>query len=154
MTSASWTARWGCVLEQLESDGLADNTVVIFFGDNGQSHVRGKQFCYEEGLHRAAYHPLAKGCSRSGALPGGTVDDRLIQSIDLAPTMLDIAGAPKPAKMQGRIFLGRRAASRRGNTSLARATAATRPSMRIRTCATTRYRYIRNFHAGDAVPGA
>ena len=31
-------------------DGLADNTVVIFFGDNRQAHVRGKQFCYKEGL--------------------------------------------------------------------------------------------------------
>ena len=33
----------GLVLKQLEADGLADNTVVVFFGDNGQCHVRGKQ---------------------------------------------------------------------------------------------------------------
>ncbi len=41
----------GIVLEQLASDGLADNTVVMFFGDNGQAHVRGKQFCYDSGLN-------------------------------------------------------------------------------------------------------
>ena len=41
----------GRILEQLEADGLADSTIVVFFGDNGQAHVRGKQFCYEEGLH-------------------------------------------------------------------------------------------------------
>jgi uncharacterized sulfatase len=40
----------GLVLRQLETDGLADNTIVVFFGENGQAHVRGKQFCYDEGL--------------------------------------------------------------------------------------------------------
>ncbi|MFA7003871.1 MAG: sulfatase, partial [Verrucomicrobiia bacterium] len=40
----------GLILKQLETDGLVDNTVVIFFGDNGQAHVRGKQFCYDSGL--------------------------------------------------------------------------------------------------------
>ena len=41
----------GLILEQLEADGLAENTLVVFMGDHGQAHVRGKQFCYEEGLH-------------------------------------------------------------------------------------------------------
>src|SRR4029434_6936573 len=41
----------GLVCAQLERDGLAENTLLIFFGDNGEAHVRGKQFCYEEGLH-------------------------------------------------------------------------------------------------------
>ena len=37
------------VLKQLSEDGLADNTIIVFFGDNGASMVRAKQFCYEEG---------------------------------------------------------------------------------------------------------
>ena len=41
----------GLILKQLEADGLADSTIVVFFGDHGQSHVRGKQFCYDSGLH-------------------------------------------------------------------------------------------------------
>lgn len=40
----------GLVLELLKRDGLADNTIVCFFADNGAAHVRAKQFCYEEGL--------------------------------------------------------------------------------------------------------
>ncbi len=61
---ANWTARSGSVLAALEQDGLADNTVVVFFGDNGQAHVRGKQFCYEEGLLVPLHHPLAERSSR------------------------------------------------------------------------------------------
>ena len=38
----------------------------------------------------------------------GTLDERFLHGVDLAPTMIDIAGAPKPAKMQGHIFLGPR----------------------------------------------
>ena len=41
----------GMILAQLAADGLAENTIVVFFGDHGQAMVRGKQFCYEEGLH-------------------------------------------------------------------------------------------------------
>jgi N-sulfoglucosamine sulfohydrolase len=40
----------GLVLAQLEKAGLAESTLIVFFGDNGQAHVRGKQFCYESGL--------------------------------------------------------------------------------------------------------
>ncbi len=53
----------GLVLRQLIRDGLADNTVVVFFGDNGQAHVRGKQFCYESGLSVPLNHTLAEELS-------------------------------------------------------------------------------------------
>ena len=41
----------GLILDRLEADGLLESTIVVFTGDNGQCHVRGKQFCYEEGLN-------------------------------------------------------------------------------------------------------
>src|SRR6185436_3885315 len=41
----------GLVVKELENDGLSTNTLVVFFGDNGAAHVRGKQFCYDSGLH-------------------------------------------------------------------------------------------------------
>jgi N-sulfoglucosamine sulfohydrolase len=78
----------GLVLAQLEADGLADSTIVVFFGDNGQAHVRGKQFCYEEGLNV----PLIIRWPQQSPVPAhfnpGTIDDRLLMAIDLAPTML------------------------------------------------------------------
>jgi len=39
------------VLRRLEADGLADDTVVIFFGDNGRLEARGLDWCYDSGLH-------------------------------------------------------------------------------------------------------
>src|SRR6185503_19078999 len=101
----------GVVLKQLEKDGLADNTVVVFFGDNGQAHVRGKQFCYESGL----LVPMIIRWPKNFALPKnfkpGTVNTQLLEAIDLAPTMLEIAGvwrdefhesqAVAPAKRDG-----------------------------------------------------
>ena len=134
----------GLVLKQLESEGLADNTVIVFFGDNGQAHVRGKQFCYDEGL----LVPLIIRWPENYPVPEhfrpGTVDGSLLEAIDLAPTMLDIAGAKKPAKMEGRIFLGGRAGKLRTYVFGAR-DRCDETVFRFRTVRDSRYRYIRNF---------
>ena len=134
----------GLVLQQLEKDGLADTTIVVFFGDNGQSHVRGKQFCYESGLHVPMIIRWPKGIPRPAHFTPGVVDARLLNLIDLAPTMLDIAGAAKPPKMQGHIFLGGHCEPDQeyvfGSRDRCDETA-----MRIRSVRDKRYRYIRNF---------
>src|SRR4029453_19115312 len=91
----------GLVLKQLEAEGLADNTVVVFFGDNGQSHVRGKQFCYDSGLHVPLIIYWPKELPVPKQFSAGSVDDRLIAAIDLGPTMMSLAGIEKPAKMEG-----------------------------------------------------
>ena len=59
----------GVILDRLEADGLADRTVVVFFGDNGQAHIRGKQFCYEEGLNVPLIIRWPEGVPRPRALP-------------------------------------------------------------------------------------
>ncbi len=134
----------GLVLQSLEADGLADNTIVIFFGDNGQSHVRGKQFCYEEGLLVPMIIRWPKNVPPPPQYKPGSLDNRLLHAIDLAPTMLDIAGAAKPAKMQGQIFLGEHAEADREYVFGGRDRCDETP-MRIRTVRDNRYRYIHNF---------
>ena len=150
VTRADWAAylddvseldrKIGLVLQQLERDGLATNTVVIFFGDNGQAHVRGKQFCYESGLHVPLMIRWPNALTAPDWFKPGTVNARLLEGIDLAPTTLAIAGVPVPPKMQGRpicgepkqyVFWGR---DRCDETV-----------MRIRTVRDNRYRYIKNF---------
>src|SRR5262245_9672694 len=88
------------VLRQLEADGLADSTIVVFFGDNGQAHIRGKQFCYEEGLNVPLIIRWPKRFHAPTHFRPGTVDDRLLSAIDLPPTMLSLAGAVVPVSMQ------------------------------------------------------
>jgi len=134
----------GLILAQLEKDGLADNTIVMFFGDHGEAHVRGKQFCYEEGLHIPLIIRWPKNIAAPAQIAPGKVDDRFIEAIDFAPTMLDFAGAKKPAKMQGRIFLGEHAEAPREMVFGAR-DRCDETAMRIRTVRDARFRYIRNF---------
>ncbi|HJT31391.1 MAG TPA: sulfatase [Pirellulales bacterium] len=134
----------GLILDQLEADHLAENTIVVFFGDHGQCHVRGKQFCYEEGLHIPLIIRWARSVEPPSGFRPGTVDDRLLEAIDLAPTMIDVAGAAKPAGMQGRILFGEHAEPPREYVFGAR-DRCDETVFRLRTVRDARYRYIRNF---------
>lgn len=134
----------GLILKQLADDGLAENTVVIFSADHGQCQVRGKQFCYEEGLHIPLIVRWPAGFPRPAGFAPGTVQDRLIEAIDVAPTILSLAGIAKPARMQGRIFLGAQAEPAREYAFGAR-DRCDETVFRLRTVRDDRYRYIRNF---------
>lgn len=134
----------GKVLAALEKDGLADDTIIVFFGDNGQSHVRGKQFCYEEGFLVPLFIRWAKNFPAPSNFKPGTDDPRMLHGIDLAPTMIDIAGAKKPEKMQGQIFLGPRTEPDREYVFGFR-DRCDMTQMRIRSVRDARYRYIHNF---------
>lgn len=133
----------GLILKQLAADGLAENTVVVFSADHGMAHVRGKQFCYEEGLHIPLIIRWPKPLAAPKHYRPGAVDERFVESIDLAPTFLAIAGAEKPAKMQGWILLGERAAEPRQYVFGAR-DRCDETVFRFRTVRDDRYRYIRN----------
>jgi arylsulfatase A-like enzyme len=82
---------FGKVLAYLDKNGLRDNTIVIFLGDNGASLFRGKGTLYEYGVNV----PLI--ISWPGVVKPGGVSHELISMEDLAPTMLEAAGlTPKP----------------------------------------------------------
>ena len=134
----------GLILAQLAKDGLAENTIILFFGDHGESMVRGKQFCYEEGLHIPLLIRWPKNFPEPAHCKAGSVDARLIEAIDFAPTMLALAGAPVPPKMQGRVFLGDQTAAPREYAFGAR-DRCDETVFRLRTVRDDRYRYIRNF---------
>jgi len=134
----------GVILRQLELEGLAESTVVVFMADHGQAHVRGKQFCYEEGLHIPLLIRWPKATAPPSFFQPGTVNIRLIEAIDLAPTFLTIAGVTKPEGMQGQNFLGDHAAPPRQYVFGAR-DRCDETVFRLRTVRDARFRYIRNF---------
>jgi len=98
----------GKLLDELEKNGLADSTIVFYYGDHGGVLARSKRYVYETGTRvpfiiripemYKDYFPAAK--------PGMKVD-RIISFVDLAPTLLSLAGATIPETMQGHAFLGR-----------------------------------------------
>jgi N-sulfoglucosamine sulfohydrolase len=132
------------VLELLAKQGLVDSTVVIFFGDNGEAMVRGKQFCYEDGLRVPLIVRWPKNLPAPARWRAGHVDERLIEMIDMAPTMLSLAGAPVPRQMQGRVIFGEHAAPLREYAFGAR-DRCDETVFRLRAVCDARYRYIRNF---------
>ena len=134
----------GLILDQLAADGLASNTVVVFFGDNGQAHVRGKQFCYDSGLNVPLIIRWPTAFTAPRHVTAGTVDDRLLEAIDLAPTMLAIAGASAPDKAQGRSFIGANAGPPKQYVFGAR-DRCDETVFRFRTVRDRQFRYIRNF---------
>lgn len=96
---ARMDAECGQIFSILEKRGLADNTFIVFTGDNGMPFPRAKGTCYDPGIRVPL---LAKW---PGRIAPGTTKRELIAHVDLAPTWLETAGAPVPKKMQGRSML-------------------------------------------------
>lgn len=126
------------ILRQLEEDGLADDTIVFFWGDHGRGLPRAKRWIYDSGIHV----PLV--VRWPGVLePGSTVDD-LVSFIDYGPTVLSLAGVAVPAHMQGRPFLGGRKAPAREYVYAARDRMDEAYDL-IRAVRDKRYKYLRNY---------
>jgi N-sulfoglucosamine sulfohydrolase len=128
------------LLQRLAAEGLASNTIVVLSSDHGPL-FRGKQFLYDGGMHIPL---IIRFPDRRSA---GTVDDRLVSGIDLAPTLLGFAGIrPPEGAMQGRDIFDSTvqprshifAARDRMDTSIDR----------MRAVRTRQYKYIRNYFSG------
>ncbi|MCB1231257.1 MAG: sulfatase [Verrucomicrobiae bacterium] len=132
--------RVGVVLDRLEAGGLADNTVVIFFGDHGRPHLRGKQWLYEGGI----LTPLI--IRWPDKLTAGEVRDGMVSLIDLAPTSLAAAGIALPDWFDGVDILAP-GFQGRDRIFAARDRCGDAPD-RIRCVRTERWKYIRNFEPG------
>ena len=98
--------RFGKVVAQLRADGVEDDTIIIFFGDNGRLEPRGIHWCYDSGLRVPMIIKWPKNHPAPPQLKAGTVDDRILSLIDVTATTLALAGIPRPPLMQGRVFLG------------------------------------------------
>lgn len=98
--------RVGELLQQLEDDGLAEDTIVIFWSDHGVGLPRGKRWLYDSGTRVPYIVYVPEKFRINGQGKPGTVSDELISFIDLAPTVLSLAGVTIPKQMQGRAHLG------------------------------------------------
>lgn len=94
-------------LKELEDLGLADDTIVFYYSDNGGVLPRSKRYLYESGTRIAMVIRIPKKWRHLATKGPGSREERLVQFVDLAPTVLSLAGIPKPSNMQGRAFLGK-----------------------------------------------
>ncbi len=94
----------GRVLDYLDDKGLAQNTLVVFAGDNGffwgEHDLVDKRFAYEESM-RIPFLARWPGVSKNP----GRKNEEMVLNIDLAPTILEAAGIPVPSRMHGKSFL-------------------------------------------------
>jgi uncharacterized sulfatase len=139
-------AQAGQRLRELADAGLAEDTIIFFYGDHGSGMPRSKRWPYDSGLHVPLivhvpdkFRDLAPQDYR----PGGTTD-RLVAFVDLAPTLLSLIGVQPPEWMQGHAFLGRHEAAPQRYLFGFRGRMDERYDM-VRSVRNGRYVYIRNY---------
>lgn len=134
----------GARLKELEADGLAEDTIVFYYSDHGGVLPRSKRYCYEEGLRVALIAHFPPRWQHLAPVPMGSTVADPVSLVDLAPTLLSLAGVPKPAQMHGSAFLGSEIGKRSGYAFGMRDRMDERYDM-VRTACDGRYRYIRNY---------
>ncbi len=138
----SWV---GQKLQELKDAGLAENTIVFYYGDHGGVLGRSKRYVYESGTRvpfiiripeKYKYlYPAAK--------PGDKVD-RMISFVDLSPTLLSIIGERIPDFLQGKAFLGKQKTADPEYVFMFRDRMDERYDM-CRAVRDQKFRYIRNY---------
>jgi len=94
----------GQILKELEEDGLTDNTIVIWTTDHGDALPRAKREIYDSGIKvPLIVHWPEK--YRPKSLQTGSRKSQLISFVDLAPSILAMAGSEIPAFIQGKPYL-------------------------------------------------
>lgn len=99
-------------LREIEEAGLAEETIVFFYSDHGPGLPRSKRFPGNSGLRvpLIVYVPERyRELAGPDYVPGGR-SERLVSFVDLAPTVLSLAGIRPPPYVHGRAFLGPHAA--------------------------------------------
>jgi len=90
------------LLDYLKQEGLFQNTIIVYTSDQGmmlgEHDLIDKRWMFDESMRS----PLIIHCPQM--IPAGKRTDAIIENIDLAPTLLDFAGAETPAEVQGRSF--------------------------------------------------
>jgi N-acetylglucosamine-6-sulfatase len=89
----------GRVLDYLQAEGLLDSTLVIYMGDNGfafgEHGLIDKRTAYEESMRV----PMVMQCPE--LFTGGRKVEQVVANLDIAPTILSVAGLQAPSYMQG-----------------------------------------------------
>ncbi|MDA0735753.1 MAG: sulfatase [Bacteroidetes bacterium] len=130
----------GKILDQLEEDGLLDNTIIFFYSDHGGPLPRQKRLLYDSGLKV----PLI--IRYPNKMRAGTIDDRLISFVDFPATLLSLANIEPPDFMQGQAFEGKYRSNTERQYVHAHADRFDESTDMIRAIRDERYKYLKNYY--------
>jgi arylsulfatase A-like enzyme len=129
----------GAILDRLERDGHAENTLVILTADHGEGLPRKKRWPYDSGTHV----PLI--VRWPGRIEGGEVSDDLVSLVDIGPTTLSAADIDVPCYADGRPFL-ESSTPRREYVYSGRDRESTHVYDMVRSVRDERFRYVRHYY--------
>ena len=90
----------GELLEQLEADGVLENSVIFFWSDHGGNLLRQKRAVGDSGLHVPLIIRYPDGYR------AGEIENRMVSLMDLGPTVMSLVGIQPPDHMDGKAFEG------------------------------------------------
>ncbi|WP_339713012.1 sulfatase-like hydrolase/transferase [uncultured Kriegella sp.] len=132
------------IMDQLEEDGLVDDTIIFFFSDHGTGMPRHKRVVYDSGLKIPLLVSVPLKWRKKYGFKPGTVEDRIVSFVDFAPTLLELAGMNLDYEFDGISFLPEknRVSKKFAFGASDRVDEAYEVARSIRT---SKFRYIRNF---------
>lgn len=134
-------------LRELAEAGLAEDTIVFYYGDHGSGMPRGKRWPSNSGLHvpMVVYFPPKWEHLAPKEYRAGGKSDRMVSFVDLAPTVLSLAGVEPPDWMQGHAFAGPYQSEPQPFLFGERGRMDERMDL-VRSATDGRYVYLRNYH--------
>jgi arylsulfatase A-like enzyme len=143
--------RVGTIIRKLKEEGLFENTLIMFFGDNGRLEARGIHWLWDTGIHVPLIIYWPSDFKPPLEFSPGAENNELISLLDITATTLSIGGIEKPTAMQSQIFLGQNRESPRLYAFSAR-DRIDETVDRVRSVRGNKYHYIRNFLPGKGYP--
>ncbi|PWJ37928.1 sulfatase family protein [Sediminitomix flava] len=97
----------GRLIQQLEDDGLLDDTFIFHYGDHGGVLPGGKGYAHNDGLQVAMVVHVPKNWKHLSPVSEGSRVDGFVEFVDLSATVLNLAGIKIPDLIDGKPFLGK-----------------------------------------------
>lgn len=134
----------GLFIKDLKQQGLYDNTIIFYYADNGGVLPRGKRYLYESGTRVPMIVHVPEMYKHLMPEKIGTHSERIVSFVDLAPTILNLAGIKIPEYMQGQPFLGKNVPKSKEFEFMFRGRMDEKTDL-IHAARNRQYRYIRNY---------
>ena len=138
----------GKFIENLEKEGLMENTIIFYYGDHGGVLPRSKGYLYESGLNVPMVVRVPEKWKNLSPFKGGTRTSSFVDFVDLVPTVLSLAGIKIPEGIDGTPFMGKglkKSQIEKQDTTFGYADRFDEKYDLVRSVRKGKYKYIRNY---------